>query len=262
MSKKIFITGHKGLIGSELVKYFKNKVIGFDRGDKWPTAEEMKDVDLIIHCASNCVIREVIKNPDLAKENIDLTYKVMELARQNNINKIVLFSSGRVKHKEKNPYTVSKELLELISEGYRQCYGIDYIIIRPETVWSMDEVNTRVIKTWITNICQEKPVNIYGNNKKELPPIHVKDFVKIFLSILRNFKDNQSQTFSIAGESRKVIDLISDIEKFTGKKALVNFLPEEKAQPQKCIKTTTVQSRPFSEQLKLENKNIRALLNR
>ncbi|MEI6144772.1 MAG: NAD(P)-dependent oxidoreductase, partial [Candidatus Berkelbacteria bacterium] len=137
MTHKVFLTGHRGLIGSELVKHFKDKVIGFDRGDKWPTPEAVKDVDLIIHCASNCVIREVIKNPDLAKENIDLTYKVMELARQNNIKKVVLFSSGRVKHKEKNPYTVSKEFLELTGEGYRQCYGIDYIIIRPETVWGM-----------------------------------------------------------------------------------------------------------------------------
>jgi len=260
MSKKIFLTGHKGLIGSELVKHFKNKVIGFDRGDKWPTSEEMRDADLIIHCASNCVIREVIKNPDLAKENIDLTYKVMELARQNNIKKVVLFSSGRVKHKEKNPYTVSKELLELIGEGYRQCYGIDYIIIRPETVWGMDEVNTRVIKTWIINTCKDIPIKIYGNHKKELPPIHVKDFVKNFLSIIKDFKTNHGKTFSIAGEPRKVTDIISDIEKITGKKALVEWLPAEKAQPQACIKTANFPHKNFYEQLKLENKQIKTFL--
>lgn len=252
---RAFITGTKGLIGSELLTHFGKEAIGFDRGDNFPTPEEAKNINLVIHCASNCVVREIIKNPKLAIENVLLTQQVMEFARSNNIKKVILFSSSRVNAFEKNPYTASKQFLENIAEGYRQCYGIDYILIRPETVWGRNELNRRAINTWIDNILTGKEVIIFGDKDKELPPITAKEFVSLFLPLLENFESNKSKTISIAGEARKAIDIISDIEKVTGKKANIVFKPPETAQPQKCVESTITGNISFIEQLKNELKS-------
>ncbi len=152
---KFLITGHKGLIGNEIYNRLinNNDVIGYDKDDIFPQDQYF---DIIIHCASNCVVRDIIKNPKLSFDNIELTYKVMEYARINNIKRIILFSSSRVNAIEKNPYTVSKQYLENMAEGYYQCYNIEYIIIRPETVWSRNEKNKRVINIWIDNIINNK----------------------------------------------------------------------------------------------------------
>jgi len=209
---------------------------------------------MIIHCASNCVVRKVINNPELMMENINITYKIMEFARINNIKKVVLFSSSRVNHKEKNPYTVSKQFLENIAEGYKQCYGVECIIIQPETVWGYREKNRRVICTWIDNILSGKEIIIYGDKDKELPPIHVKEFVELFLLLVQNFDQNKGKTISIAGKTKKVTEIISDIEKVTGKKAKIVFKPAETAQPQKCTPSTITGKQEFVEQLKRELK--------
>jgi len=247
---KIFITGTKGLIAGKLLEHFGEKAIGFDKGDTFP--ENGANIDLIIHCASDCVIREVIKNPELMMSNINITYKVMEFARKNNVKKVVLFSSSRTRHKEKNPYTVSKQFLENIAEGYRQCYGIDYIIIQPETVWGRNERNRRVINTWIDAVLLGKEVMFYGDKEKELPPITAKEFVELLLPLIENFEENKGKTISIAGPARKVTDIITAIENATKKKANVVFKPAETAQPQKCSPSTITGKQTFEEQLKQE----------
>ena len=250
--KTILITGTNGLIAGILLKHFGINAIGFDKGDSLPSKEEAKNIKLVIHCASMCVVRDIIKNPKLMMDNIKITYQVMEFARNNNVKKVVLFSSSRVNCKEKNPYTVSKEFLENIAEGYRQAYGIDYIIIRPETVWGHNEKNRRAISTWIDNTLYEKPVIIYGDKEKELPPITAKEFVSLLLPIINNFDKNKGRTFSIAGKPKKVIEIISEIEQVTRKKANIIYKPAETAQPQRCTTADFTGKQSFIEQLKQE----------
>lgn len=248
--EKVFITGTKGLIAGKLLEHYGEKAIGFDKGDIFP--ENGKEIEMIIHCASDCVIREVIKNPQLMMNNIDITYKVMEFARINNIKKVVLFSSSRTRHKEKNPYTVSKQFLENMAEGYKQCYGIDYIIIQPETVWGRNELNRRAINTWIDAVISEKEVIIFGDKEKELPPITAKEFIELLLPLINNFEENKGKTISISGQPRKVINILVEIEKVVGKKANIVFKPAETAQPQKCSNSTIIGKQNFEEQLKQE----------
>ena len=111
---RILIVGHCGLIGSSLWNRLREyyRLYGFDlvalNDDGFS-----ENVDMIIHCSSYCVIREVIKNPQLMVENIKMTYKVMEKAKEDNA-KVVLMSSSRLNSLGNSPYTVGKQFMENI----------------------------------------------------------------------------------------------------------------------------------------------------
>lgn len=242
--KEVLVTGSKGLIGSELMKRFP-EAVGIDKGDKIPNDR----FEVIIHCAANCVIREVIKNPELAKENVDFSFQILEKARRDR-SKIILFSSSRVTGEE-NPYVTSKKFMEDLALAYKNCYNLRYIIIRPETVWSRDEKNRRVINTWIDAVKDNNPIVVYGNEDKELPPIQVTEFVKIFLDIFNKFDEFVYKTLTISGQPRKVTEIINAIGDYYNKTPNIKFEDPEPTQPQKCNGADITGEIPFEEQLKL-----------
>ena len=226
----ILITGHTGLIGQKLFNRFKlfHDVVGYDRGYKFIS----KKYDLIIHAAANCIIRDTINNPDLAFENIDNTFQLMEYARKTGCNKVVIFSSGRVTHSEKNPYIVSKIFAENLAQAYFDCYGIEYMIIRPETVFGLNDHKVRVIPAWIIAAKQGKPIVVYGDKNKELPPIYVDDFVKVCMNFIHNWPAFKNKILKINGAPLKVTRIIEIIKQATGSKSEIEFKKQEKTQPQ------------------------------
>lgn len=241
--KETLITGHKGLIGGALYGNFGG--VGFDRGDEWVD----QDYGLIIHAAANCSIREVIRQPDLAKENIDLTYRVFELARRQQ-SKLVVFSSGRVGHESYNPYTVSKRFVENMARAYKDCYGVDCLVIRPETVWGRSNNNERVVIKWIQAANENRPLFIYGPKDKELPPIYIDQFTEIVTALIQNFEMYKNQVISVSGQVRKAIDIAQAILDLTGSTSEIIFREGELTQPQNCDPADFQSQVPFEESLR------------
>ncbi|MHA1550176.1 MAG: NAD-dependent epimerase/dehydratase family protein, partial [Alphaproteobacteria bacterium] len=93
------MTGHKGLIGSALLKRLQ------ERGDKpillidKRSGQNINDIenhkleeqaDILIHLASFCKINKTIQDPQIPFDNNVLgTYKVLEFCRKNKIPKII-----------------------------------------------------------------------------------------------------------------------------------------------------------------------------
>ncbi len=226
----ILITGHRGLIGGALYKALsvKHNVWGVEKGERVNLPEKL---DLIIHTGANCVIRETIKNPDLAFRNVSTTYNIMELARRKK-SKVILMSSGRVNHDVHNPYTASKRYLEELAKVYCDCYGVEYLIIRPETIWGFSENNERALIKWVQAAIQNKPLVIYGDKEKELSPLHINDFTIVVLFLIKNWEANR--TITLTGKTYKVVDIINLIKKLAGSRSKVVWKKAELTQPQKC----------------------------
>lgn len=237
---KIVITGHKGLIGQKLEERLLEEghliVEAIDARDRL-TLDDLKNlkvgsVDLFIHAAAHCKINQGIENPELPHiNNSDGTFQVMEFCRRNRIPKIINFSSSRVLSKEKNPYTASKIYGEELCKAYQQCYGIDYVIIRPSTVygpfWDKTE---RLMHKFIINALAGKYLEVYGNPEtKTLDFTYVDDFVDgVMLALAQDNKE-----FNISGnEECSVYNLAQMIISKTGSKSKIKVFKEEKAQPQ------------------------------
>lgn len=241
----IFITGHKGLIGTSLVSRLlkeNHKIVSsidlrennqdIININSFPTPKEK--IDLLIHAAAHCKINQSISNPELTFHSDVLgTYEVFEFARKNKIPEVLYFSSSRVLSKEQNPYTAAKLYGENLCKGYKDSYGIDYTIVRPSTVYGpfWDETK-RLMHIFITNALQGKDLEIYGNPEiKTLDFTHVEDFVEAIILALNGPK-NQEYNIS-GGEEYNVYRLAQEIVQKTNSSSKIIIKPEETAQPQK-----------------------------
>jgi len=236
---KFAMTGHKGLIGSSLLKKLitdgHEPVLLVDKRDGKNILdinkfELEKPADMMIHLAAFCKINQSIENPELPFENnVRGAYEVLEFCRKNKISKIIFASSSRVLNREKNPYTVSKIFGEELAKAYSECWGIDYVIVRPSTVYGPfnDETN-RLVDIWILNALSGKELQIYGDENKTLDFTYVDDFTDGFLLAM---KQKNSEYDISTGKSTKVSDVADMIISLAGK-GKKKFYPIEISQPQ------------------------------
>lgn len=217
---KYCITGQCGLIGSALKKRLD------DEGNKCILEMDLKDDDdiyynmpiekyranIMFHLASNCKINKCIDNPNWCFDNVMGIHNVLEFCRRNNIKKIVTFSSSRVLSPERNPYTAGKMYMEELCKSYFACYNIQYVIIRPSTVYGpFDDKTHRLIDIWIRNALNGDNLKIYGDPKtKTLDFTYIDDFIDGVMLILKDNQWNKSYNLS-GGEEynlKKLADLI------------------------------------------------------
>jgi len=241
---KYIITGHKGLIGSALKKRLDEKwkcvgVYDVRNGIKEDLMDSFitEKADVIFHCAANCKINQCIKDPELAYENVIMIKDVLEACKQNKIPKIVYFSSSRVLSEEKNPYTASKLYGEELVKAYLKCYGINYLIIRPSTVYGGEDKTNRLMNIWINQALKDKPLYIYGDENKTLDFTYIDDFLDALFLVL----DENNKEYNISGgKELRLDDVACEIIRQTGKGKL-KYRPEEIAQPQ----TTSIDITPL-----------------
>ena len=240
----ILITGGEGLIGTSLKKRLTKEghriVKDVDLRSEKDICEINKfipkeKIDIVIHAAAHCKINQSVTNPPKTHKNNSFgTFQVLEFCRRNHIKKIVFFSSSRVLNKEKNPYTSSKLYGEELCKAYQQCYGIDYIIVRPSTVYGpFWDKTQRLMHIFIVNALTGKELTIYGDPKtKTLDFTYVDDFVEgVMLAINKNVWNKE---FNISGgEEYNVHRLAQFIVKETKSSSKIRVREEETAQPQK-----------------------------
>jgi len=260
----IILTGNKGLIGTSLEKRLKKDghkiVMGIDLRDGKNVLNisdfEIKDkVDMVIHTAAHCKINQSITSPGITHlNNVDGTFQVLEFCRKNKIPKIVSFSSSRVLSKEKNPYTASKLYGEELCKGYHDSYGIDYIIIRPSTVYApfWDETK-RLMHLFVTNALAEKDLEIYGDPKtKTLDFTYIDDFVEGVMLAINNPEWNKEYNIS-GNDEANIYELAKFIVKETESSSKIKLYDSEIAQPQQVrVDTSAIEKIGYSPKVKLE----------
>ncbi len=190
-------------------------------------------IDLMIHMAAHCKINQSISNPKKTfHTNVKGTFEVFEFCRKNNIPKIMYFSSSRVLSPERNPYTASKLYGEELCRGYKDCYGIDYMIVRPSTVYGpMWDGTKRLVHLFVVNALQNKPLEIYGNpENKTLDFTYVGDFVD---AIMLTLSGEWNKEYNISGgEEYNLYKLAKKIIEITDSKSEILVKDAETAQPQ------------------------------
>ncbi|MBU3940388.1 MAG: NAD-dependent epimerase/dehydratase family protein [Nanoarchaeota archaeon] len=239
------ITGHKGLIGDflkrRLDKEGYNCVLQIDQREGFNVMDlmfketELNDkIDIFFHFAAQCRINEAIAKPILPhKNNVDGIFSVLEFCKKQKIPKVVVASTSRILSKERNPYVASKAYVEELTKAYHDCYGIDYIIVRPSTVYGpIYDETSRLINNFLSAAFKGEDLKIYGTEEKTLDFTYVDDFVEgVILAVQKN---GWNQTYNISGENEtRIFDLAKEVIEQTESKSKIIFLPEEKAQPQK-----------------------------
>ena len=161
----ILLTGHRGFIGSSLLRALKlnHTVTGIDlvEGNDLLTCDfPNKDFDLVIHLAGKSGVRESIKDPAAYwMNNVEASRRLFE--RYQN-TRILYASSSSAYEPDLNPYAASKYVLEELAERYPDTLGMRF-----HTVYS----NTPRKDMFLDKL---------QKNKLEYVTRHYRDFVHLY----------------------------------------------------------------------------------
>lgn len=261
-NKIILITGANGFLGSSFLAYFqaKNiKAIGVDlKADKNRSVFKLdilqekklavlcakQKINLIIHCAALDGNAEFKKNnADLIlKQNVLMTANVLKVAKSNNINELLIFSSAEIypnkigkafresddytKHKIKtDAYAAAKINSEIMANISAQQFGLKILLIRPTNVYGPNDKkplsSSRVIPSVVKKVLHDQEVEIWGDGQQKKDFIYIDDLIVAAVSLL---EINFFSTVNIAsGEKISISDLAKKIAVLSKKELKIKF---------------------------------------
>jgi UDP-glucuronate 4-epimerase len=199
------------------------------------------DVEIIVHLAARAGVRPSIEKPLLyADVNINGTMVLLEAAKKHKVNKFVFGSSSSVYGNNKkvpfseadsvdfpiSPYAATKKAGELICHTYHHLYGISITTLRFFTVYGPRQRPDLAIHKFAKLIEQDSPIPVYGDGSMMRDFTYIDDIIDGTVAAM-----NKCTGFHLynLGESRpmSVNDLITEIEKALGKKAVKEYLPPQ-----------------------------------
>ncbi len=195
--------------------------------------------DVIIHLAAKAGVRPSIAQPALyADVNINGTVTLLEAAKKNNIKKFVFASSSSAYGNNKkvpfseddnvdfpiSPYAATKKAGELICHTYYHLAGISMTCLRFFTVYGPRQRPDLAIHKFARLIEDGKPIPVYGDGSMMRDFTYIDDIID---GIVAGIKKCAGYNIYNLGESRPITvnNLIGEIEKALGKKAVIERLP-------------------------------------
>ncbi len=199
------------------------------------------DVDVIVHLAARAGVRPSIEQPALYSDvNINGTVVLLEIARARRIEKFVFASSSSVYGNNRkvpfsesdnvdfpiSPYAATKKAGELICHTYHHLYGIGMTCLRFFTVYGPRQRPDLAIHKFARLIEAGKPIPIYGDGTMRRDFTYIDDIINGVVAAIDRCAGYHIYNL---GESRPICvsDLIAEIEKALGKKAIRNHLPAQ-----------------------------------
>jgi len=200
-----------------------------------------KEINIIVHLAARAGVRPSIAQPLLyADVNVNGTTVLLEAAKQHNVNKFIFASSSSVYgNNEKvpfseddnvdfpiSPYAATKKAGELICHTYHHLYGISLTCLRYFTVYGPRQRPDLAIHKFASLIEQGKAIPVYGDGTMSRDFTYIDDIIDGTVAAME--KCAGFKIYNL-GESRPITvnNLISEIEKALGKKAVKEHVPPQ-----------------------------------
>jgi len=198
-------------------------------------------IDIVIHLAARAGVRPSLFNPGLYY-NINLigTLNLLEAMRKNNVRKMIFASSSSVYGNNKkipysesdpvdnpiSPYAASKKASELLCHTYYHLYGFDIIGLRFFTVYGPRQRPEMAITQFVRKIIKAEPIQLFGDGSSQRDYTYIDDITQGIQASIRNLKGFEIINL---GESKtiRLINLIKEIEKLLGKKAIIKWMPNQ-----------------------------------
>ena len=252
---KILITGSTGLLGTNLINRFQdgNHIMalsrkdGCDLRDKELTEEIIKKFkpEIVYHLAANAAeSRGQVSPIDMTERNLGIFLNVLVPSINVGVKRFIYTSSVAVYGeaevpyaeddipKPKDVYGVNKLACEQILKILSKVHGFDYTIFRPHNIYGphqdMSNPYKNVVALFMRNLIEDKEITIFGGGKMKRAFSYVDDVVDVLAEALEDKFKNQTINVGSSIET-DLVDLLTLIEKISGKKTKVKQLP---ARPQ------------------------------
>ena len=192
--------------------------------------------DLIIHMAATPGVRDSINNPNAYIENNILSFlNLLEYAKEKQTPIIYASSStvyGELETRREtstlgiplSPYAFSKASCELLAETYHKLYSIPLVGLRFFTVYGPYGRPDMVYYSWTKKILNDEPITVNGSTAIQRSFTYIESVVQAAMMIIRKGIKQEHIIYNIGDKYSSTLgELISIIEKITGKKATVKM---------------------------------------
>ena len=240
----VYITGSTGLIGQLLVKtllsfgsiriianvrdfskarsLFSNypNTIKYDVCDIKDIRTVDKGIDYIIHCAANTSSKSFVESPlSVIEDNLIGTRRILELARANNVKKVVYLSTMEIygaptsdmKITEsaasnldilspRSSYPESKRMCETLFASYNAQYSIPFCIARlTQTIGpGINYSDNRVFAEFARCIVEDRDIVLKTKGLTKRSYVYLADAVSAILTIL--LRGTSGEAYNVAAE--------------------------------------------------------------
>ena len=225
------------------------KIIDIDLSQDYETMLMKYKIESIIHIAASAGVRPSIDRPlSFIENNIIVTTKLLEFAKNNNIKNIVFASSSSVygnilknikdgplaeddvKKGIYSPYAATKMSNEFFNHTYSNVYGLSIASLRYFTVYGPDQRPDLAIIKFIKAILKNENIDKYGDGESFRDYTFIDDVVEANIKALNWTIKNpgKSEIFNICSNNAITLnDLIKTIEKETNRKFKINQLEDQ-----------------------------------
>jgi UDP-glucuronate 4-epimerase len=196
-------------------------------------------IEIIVHLAAKAGVRPSVEDPaGFADVNINGTLVMLEAAKEFNIKKFIFASSSSVYGNNKkvpfaetdnvdfpiSPYAATKKAGELLCHTYHHLYKIDINCLRFFTVYGPRQRPDLAIHKFVKHIEAGRPLPMFGDGSMMRDFTYIDDIIDGTTAAAEKCKGFEIYNL---GESRpiRLDDLIREIEKSLGKKAIIERLP-------------------------------------
>lgn len=249
--KRVLITGITGFVGKALVKRLKLQganVFGISRfikSDRRNLKADILDysainkfikdskIDICFHLASASLVEEGQSNPyQTFKVNVEGTLNILEIARNNNLEKIIIASTSHVYGKNRvpyfesytpkptRPYETSKACTDIIAQSYSKSFDLPVLIPRFVNIYGPGDLNfQRLIPKTIKSVLGNSEPKMWGGQAVR-DYLFIDDAINayILLATADINKIGENRVFNFGGSNIiSVEDLIGKIIFLSGK---------------------------------------------
>jgi UDP-glucuronate 4-epimerase len=195
--------------------------------------------DQVVHLAGEVGVRPSLAQPALYQRvNVEATVNLLESARLNGANKIIIASSASVYGINSkspfsesdpifsaiSPYAASKLACESLGHVWHHIYKMDVAMLRFFTAYGPRQRPELVIYKFAKLICAGKPIPVFGDGSVVRDYTFISDTVDGIMACTK--KELGFEIFNIAeGEAITLNGLVGSLEQALGKKAIIDRQP-------------------------------------
>ncbi len=200
--------------------------------------------DTVVHLAAQPGVRLSLEQPQLYMDiNVNGTLNTLEAARDSRVEKFIFGSSssvygdsGVIPFSEDgplnpiSPYGVSKRTGELLCRNWNYLYGLNAAMLRFFTVYGPRQRPDMAIHKFVRKVINGETIRLFGDGSSRRDYTFVSDIVDGILAVIdRNFG---VETYNLGDSSPVELSrLISTIESAVGRKAVIEYLPDQPGDP-------------------------------
>ncbi len=195
----------------------------------------------VVHLAAQAGVRYSIERPFVyLKSNLEGFLNILEVCRHHGTRRLVYASSSSVYGSNtKLPfseddrvdnqislYGATKKSNELMAHVYSHLYGLQTVGMRFFTVYGPWGRPDMAMWNFTKDILAGKSIPVFNYGEMQRDFTYVADIVAGLAASLTATTLDQSEVFNLGNNrSEKLLDMIAEIEKAVGRKAVLNLLP-------------------------------------